>query len=128
MKLVTSVTYALEDLDNLDNKYIVKPTTWGLNDLNINSKDSKLKSTFERCINSIEIPLEHIENTNQYILQFNTDLYINDDEPPILGGCKITGSTVHATSLGSKECNKLFKKQLVRQILETIKTLRIKGE
>ena len=122
MKLVTSVIYELNDLDNSSNNYIVKPITWFIKS-NINSKEETIIKEIERCINSVEIPLEHIENTNQFIIQFNTDLYIDNTEPK-LGGCLITGATVHASSLSSKKINILFKKQLVKQILKTIKNVK----
>lgn len=128
MKLITSVTYEKSDLDlplmvNSYSKYIVNPITWFLKS-SLKTKEETLQKELERCIKNVEIPLDKIENSNNFIIQFNTDLYIDDTIPTKLGGCRVTGATVHASTLSSKKINLLFKQQLVKQILETIKEVK----
>lgn len=118
MKLTISVVYGLKDIDKIYNRTIVKPITWVLNK-NIESDLKEIEKEVTRCINLVEIPLEDIENTKNFILQFNTDLQI-ENKKLLLGGCRMSGATIHASSLKFKDINKLFKKQLVEQILNTI--------
>ena len=128
MKLITSVKYEKSDLDlplmvNSYSKYIVNPITWFLKS-SLKTKEETLQKELERCIKNVEIPLDKIENSNNFIIQFNTDLYIDDTIPTKLGGCRVTGATVHASTSSSKKINLLFKQQLVKQILETIKEVK----
>ena len=120
--------YDCFDLDlplmvNSYSKYIVNPITWFLKS-SLKTKEETLQKELERCIKNVEIPLDKIENSNNFIIQFNTDLYIDDTIPTKLGGCRVTGATVHASTSSSKKINLLFKQQLVKQVLETIKEVK----
>ncbi|MFW6016994.1 MAG: hypothetical protein ACOCRK_11195 [bacterium] len=110
MKLITSVTHEHKDLYD---KYIVNPITWFIKST-LNTKENFLKKEIERCINSVEIPLDNIKNSNKFIVNFNTDLYVDDKITLKLGGCKISGATIHRSSLPDKRTNSLFRKYLVR--------------
>jgi len=63
-------------------------------------------------------PKTDIVNSSAVSIQVCTDLIFDDDRKTKLGGCSISGATIHATNVTISE---MATGQLVRQIILTLK-------
>ena len=125
MKLDVSI---IKQLENDKEEYIVKTISFSLDSNCKNMERKELENYFYKLIKTVKIKddiiTSRIKDSQDEILKYHIDLYLDDKKKPFLGGASISGRTLHSTTLAAKSILESLRSQLVRQLCNTLGVLK----